>query len=521
MPDPHSVNNITKILSGIIKEELRQKISVTGKVSVDKHPRVFWLTDGTNKIRCFIPGGNRAQFGSLLEVENTVIVNGKIELFPSESEYQLRVAAVLPIAKAPKINQQSVSGITANLSNLIQKSVGLQGIQVHGDISNFDSKSKHAFWFLSDTNIANLQRIHCVFFDADGIAAGNGDQVRVDGNIQIFGAQSRYQINIAEVQLEGCKCPGCGSCKKIAAAPQCSTLPDPKYELCSACYANSPDHEKRVEEAVETYFSDLKVKGFSPKTQHGIQIGSENRIADVVLTNENRSFVSIAECKGAGFVGDGREQLYSYLSATDTRFGVFANRADPKDWEFYENRRRNRFDKIDRSKFEVGVVEGPDTRERLKDEIRGLNGEITGLENQKSELIAAVEQITQTEHNLNERTSDLTQQIETLESYKSGLHEEIHRKLDNLLEEKMQRLEKPLSDLRCELDTAVNQITQKQIEALESYKSGLHEEIHRKLDNLLEEKMQRLEKPLSDLKIELQKRGIKNWFKNLFSKENE
>ena len=511
MPDPYSVNHITRILSGIIENETTfQKVSVTGKVSIDNHPGVFWLTDeaNKNKIRCFIPGRDKAKFRSLLEVGNTVVVNGKIELFPSESEYQLRVAAVLPIAKAPKINQQSVSGITANLSNLIQKSVGLQGIQVHGDISNFASNPKPAFWFLSDTNIANLQRIHCVFFDADGIAAGNGDQVRVDGNIQIWGVQSRYQINIAEVQLEGCKCGGCGSCKKIAAAPQCSTLPDPKYELCSACYVNSPDHEGRVEEAVETYFSNLKVKGFSPEAQYEIQMGSDNRKPDVVLIDEDGSFAAIAECKGAGFVGDGREQLYSYLSATDTRFGVFANMADPKHWKFYENRRRNRFVLIERSEFETGVAKGIATRKRFKDELKHLNGKIIELENLKCELDTAVNQITQ-------------KQIEALESYKSGLHEEIHRKLDNLLEEKMQRLEKPLSDLRCELDTAVNQITQKQIEALESYKSGLHEEIHRKLDNLLEEKMQRLEKPLSDLKIELQKRGIKNWFKNLFSKENE
>ena len=129
----------------------------------------------------------------------------------------------------------------------------------------------------------------------------------------------------------------------------------------------------------------------------------------------------------------------------------------------------NQFDQIDRSEFEAGVVERIATRERLKDEIGDLNGEITGLENQKSELRVAVEQITQTEHNLNERISNLTQQVE----------------------------------------------------ALENYKSELHEEIRRKLEELLEEKMQRLENPLSDLKMELQKRGIVNWFKNLFSKENE
>lgn len=353
-------------------------------------------------------------------------MNGKITLFPPESEYQLRVADVLPIAKAPKINL-TVNRITTNLSNLIQKSVDLQGIQVHGDISNFDSNPKRAFWLLSDTNIANPQRIHCVFFDPDKMAVGNRDQVRAEGNIQIFGAQSRYQINIAEVQLDGCECSGCGSCQKIDAAPQCKTLPDPKYKLCSACYVNNPDHEKKVEKKVEAYFSNLKVKGFSPKTQHEIQMGSNNRKPDVVLIHENGSFAAIAECKGAGFIGDGIDQLKSYLSATDTRFGVFANRADRKDWEFYENRRRNQFDRIDRSEFETGIVKGIATRKLLKDQIRHL----------------------------------------------------------------------------------------------ENYKSELHEEIHRKLEKLLEKKIQRLESPLSDLKIELQKRGIINWLKNLFSKEHK
>ena len=161
--------------------------------------------------------------------------------------------------------------------------------------------------------------------------------------------------------------------------------------------------------------------------------------------------------------------MYSYLSATDTRFGVFANRADPKHWKFYENQGRNRFDPIDRAEFETGVVKGIVTRERLRDEIAHLNDEIIALENQRSELDTTVNQITQTKCNLTERTSNLTQQIE----------------------------------------------------ALENYKSELHEEIHRELDDLLEEKMQRLERPLSDLKIELQKRGIVNWFKNLFSKEKE
>ena len=421
MPNVYNVSEIITILSGTIqKEDALQNIRVQGEVSVDNDTRVFWLTDGTNKIRCFVPGG-KAQFGALLTVGNTVTAIGDIGVFSSFSEYQISVNNVQP----PGINRAfTVSEITQQLSGIIENTPELADIHVRGKISELTRQPSVHLWLLKETR---LQQIHCVFFRVDGMAAGNGDQVRVDGNIQIWGVQSRYQINIAEVQLDGCKCSGCGSCQKIDAAPQCKTLPDPKYKLCSACYVNSPDHEEKVEKAVETYFFNLKVKGFSPKTQYEIQMGSNNRKPDVVLIDGNGSFAAIAECKGAGFIGDGIDQLKSYISATDTRFGIFANSVDREEWKFYENRRRNRFHPIDRSEFETGIVKGIVTRKRLKDEIKHL----------------------------------------------------------------------------------------------ENYKSELHEEIHRKLDELFEKKMQKLERPLSDLKIELQKRGIANWFKNLFSKENK
>jgi uncharacterized coiled-coil DUF342 family protein len=233
--------------------------------------------------------------------------------------------------------------------------------------------------------------------------------------------------------------------------------------LCPECYKVSDEHETKVAAAVYDYFNNkLQVNGFSPYKECHIQFGTRNGKADVVLADENGSFAAIAECKGAGYVGHGIKQLKSYLSATDTRFGVFANRADSSQWKFYENRRRNQIVPINRSEFRTGVVNGIATRERLKDEI-------IRLENQISELDTTINQITQTKHNLTERTSNLTQQIEKLKNYKSGLHEEIYQTLDELVEKKIQRLEIPLSDLR----------------------------------------------------VELRRRGIVNWFKNLFSKENE
>ena len=67
------------------------------------------------------------------------------------------------------------------------------------------------------------------------------------------------------------------------------------------------------------------------------------------------NFTAIVECKKSGVVSYGRGQLKSYLCATDTQFGVFANSTDPCNWEFYENLRANRFRDIKREQFESGI----------------------------------------------------------------------------------------------------------------------------------------------------------------------
>ncbi len=498
----HSVSDITSILSGIIQNEPDlQNVWVTGEVSVDRWG-VFFLIHEGKKIRCFIPGGNIAMFRPLLVSGNKVAVNGKITLYVPNSDYQISVKDCQEIDFNSEGNNRplTVSEITNRLLEIIGNSSELQEIEVQGKILNFASTPAANLWNLSDTNnrvpVGNaVQKIHCFSnpnLINDVISVDDGDEVQIQGAIHIFGPSSRYQIIIRQIekvtQIEStppvtrCQCSGCTQCdgtthcdrhRKIANFESCATClphpPDELYKLCPECYAVSPDHETKVAEAVYTYFNELQVNGFSPDKECQIQFGTRNGIADVVLVDGNRSFAVIAECKGAEYVGHGIEQLKSYLSATDTRFGIFANRVDDGQWEFYENRRQSQIDQIDRSEFEMGVVNGITTRERLKDEIRHLNSKITELGSQRCELDAAINQITQTKHNLTKRTSNLT----------------------------------------C------------QIEALENYKSELHAEIHRKLDNLLEEKMQRLERPLSDLKIELQKRGIVNWFKNLFSKGNK
>ena len=452
MPIDRSVSDITRILSGIIKnEDTLQDVSVTGEVSVDHRPDVFFLNHEGKKIRCFIPGGNLDQFGSLLTAENTVVVHGRISLFPRVSEYQICIDDVQSVRIDETGNDSpfTVSDITSKLEQTLAKSSHeLTEIHVLGEISELAPQSEATFWFLKETI---WQQIHCVDFVndliQDGTSVTNGNRIRIKGKIQIWGAQSRYQINVTDIKpdnsTEQCQCSGCAQCpsvsqcdrlREVANFESCATClprpPDELYELCPECYAISPDHETKVADAVYAYLDEFQVNGFSPYIhirnarseckECQIQFGARNGIADVVLADGNGSFAAIAECKGAGYVGHGIEQLKSYLSATDTRFGVFANRADRNQWKFYENQRRNCVTEIDRSKFELGVVKNFNLRPLLQDEI-------------------------------------------------------------------------------------VN----------------LHQEIHRKLDDLLEKKIQRLERPLSDMKIELQKHGIINWFKNLFSKENK
>jgi len=64
-------------------------------------------------------------------------------------------------------------------------------------------------------------------------------------------------------------------------------------------------------------------------------MGSSQRRADVVLINSEGTLTAIAECKGIGYDGnDGIEQLESYLNASGTLLGLFADDTDPYEWVF-------------------------------------------------------------------------------------------------------------------------------------------------------------------------------------------
>lgn len=186
------------------------------------------------------------------------------------------------------------------------------------------------------------------------------------------------------------------------------------------------EHEGIVVGAVERYFNAPRFNDqeFSTQREYEIQMGSVKCRADVVLIDSNGNLAVIAECKPGGHEGDGINQLKSYLCATDTRFGIFANSTNPTNWQFFENLRRNQFDKIACSKFEDGVVEGIATRKRLADEITELEStreqlkqEINRLNPRKSELETEVSELAESEHELrdfHERRKKTSTQLEAL-----------------------------------------------------------------------------------------------------------
>lgn len=453
MLNAYSVSDITGRLSTIIQGQPGQgqpglrDVQVSGHV--EKHPadpqRVFWLRDATvdEKIRCFISRSRTATFAPLPANGSTVVVKGRITLYSSRSEYQILVSGQpMEVNTSGNGSSSTVSQITGTLSDIIESQ--FQEVHIQGKISSLTQNSHGVFWHLHDVDRAttgNAPQINCVHFGApnlvnrkiqlpNGNLVGEGDNICVGGYIRLWPARSRYQIRVTQVLQPDdgtaqCQCDGCSQCSQQGCSqprgiPQygscssCLPLPaDELYELCPQCYGVSPDHEPKVEEAVYGYLSEINIHGFSPRKQHEIQFGSRNGIPDVVLVKgDDGTLAVVAECKGAGYVGHGIEQLKSYLSATDTRFGIFANRYDRSQWKFYENRRHNVFEPITRSRFEEGVRAQIVLRPRFEFEIRAL-------ESQKAALEAEIADLHQEKQTLETRITEL--KIRSEEKKKKGL----------------------------------------------------------------------------------------------------
>lgn len=115
--------------------------------------------------------------------------------------------------------------------------------------------------------------------------------------------------------------------------------------------------ESQVTESVERYFSEPQFSGFYTQREVRIQIGSSARRADIALYTDSNSpqMIVIIECKREGITRI--QQLHSYLSASATELGIFANTDDPNEWHYVRNLGGNQFDDITRAYFENRLEE--------------------------------------------------------------------------------------------------------------------------------------------------------------------
>ena len=246
---------------------------------------------------------------------------------------------------------------------------------------------------------------------------------------------------------------------------ECNRSFNPKeeyHEWCYDCYNGvfrNVTPEKEVVEAVIACFSKPKFQRFlTIEEEYKIQIGCINSKADLVLANGDKNIVAVIECKRVGHEGRGRDQLESYLSATDTQFGVFANSAEPEEWNFCENRRRHNFQwDITRSCFETEILAGR-TIESIREE--------------KNKLIREIER-------RNEQQGIIETQINGLRIKENELDAEIGKKNKQLAQ-----LKKEINPLRTESAELKKEIRQNAQQAkvleglkLKSTREGLTEEI--------------------------------------------
>lgn len=123
--------------------------------------------------------------------------------------------------------------------------------------------------------------------------------------------------------------------------------------------------EKEVCDAVIAYFQGSQFNAFTVDTECHVQFGAGkhkmNGITDVVLKGKDGHWAAIVECKGEeeGDTEKARDQLKSYLSATDTRFGILAFNENPNEWIYCENLRSNVFRVKKKSIFEQQVSDPP------------------------------------------------------------------------------------------------------------------------------------------------------------------
>ena len=133
------------------------------------------------------------------------------------------------------------------------------------------------------------------------------------------------------------------------------------------------------------YFKAPRFSNFTSRREYPILlIGTIEGRADVVLhRNSEKRLSAIAECKRIGYDrNDGIDQLKSYLIASETKLGLFADSTNPYEWIFLKkNDERKGFDEISRFQFERELGVDPVSEKPLvQTRLELIRGNITETE---------------------------------------------------------------------------------------------------------------------------------------------
>ena len=371
-----NVSEITQTLRDIIESTSELKdVWTQGDISNVRCPqgsnRYFTLREDGTEIECVVFPWASSCYNWIsdpdLQLAGTNwLVKGSVELYSRESGYRFVVTEIQPLGDET-VQPVAVTTVLDALEAALQHNSHLQGIQVQGEIAEVVDLGNSG----TVLNVKNfpdggtsddLIEFALPAWVATSFSATEGSRVCANGQFGIFTQRSVYQIKIydsANISADGEANLLTVREQPLPQCRECGEPRRPQHKLCGMCHHALLEHEGIVVGSVLRYLKSSGPEAFSATREYRIQMGSNNRRADVVLCREGHSTPTvIAECKRIGYTdrGEARAQLQSYLTATGAPFGILAADTDPYKWEFLKNRQGdNNSDEIERSQFEKEV----------------------------------------------------------------------------------------------------------------------------------------------------------------------
>lgn len=371
-----NVSEITQTLKDIIESTSELKdVWTQGDISNVRRPqgsnRYFTLREDSTEIECVVFPRASSCYNWMSDPDLQLggtnwLVKGSVALYSRGSGYRFVVTEIQPLGDAT-VQPVAVKTVLDALKAALQHNSRLQGIQVQGEIAEVvDLENRGTVLnvknFPDGGTSDDLIEFALPAWVATSFSATEGSRVCANGQFGIFTQRSVYQIKIydsANISADGEANLLTVREQPLPQCRECGEPRRPQHELCGMCHHALLEHEGIVVGSVLRYLKSSGLEAFSATREYRIQMGSNNRRADVVLCKEGHSTPAvIAECKRIGYTdsGEARAQLQSYLTATGAPFGILAADTDPYKWEFLKNRQGdNNSDEIERSQFEKEV----------------------------------------------------------------------------------------------------------------------------------------------------------------------